>query len=198
MQDESYAANEVFCNFTILKNALGFKNYFYWRFTSVPRRISQGACKDAFFMLSAQGRNGLVNYCIKETEVDNVFFFSSLLTWNLWVYKLQLTTVKEPGGLKDLMERFVWISCIIFVRLELSTVVLLSPSLSPSAWGPCGWLLRIYKSPGTHAYIKEWARWVSLARLITVTSLRPVCSSQPITKHTLWGMISLVCAHVML
>lgn len=110
--------------------------------------------------------------------------------WNVWVYKLQFTTMEEPGGLKDLMEQSVWISCRIFVRLELSTVVLLSVSLSLR---PCGWRLHIYKSPGTHAYIPERARWVSLARLITFTSPRPVCGSQLITKHTLRGMIPLVC-----
>lgn len=100
----------------------------------------------------------------------------ALFTWNLWAHKLQFTTVKELGGLRDSMEQSVWISCRIFVRLELSTVVLLTPSvcLSPR---PCGWLPYIYKSPGTHAYVLKQARWVSLARLITFTSPQPVCSS---------------------
>lgn len=65
MRDESYAAYEVFCNFTILKNACRIKSHFYWKLTSVPMRISQGACKDAFSMLSGQDRNSMVYYCIK-------------------------------------------------------------------------------------------------------------------------------------
>lgn len=179
MWDESHAACEIFCNFTTLKNACWIKNHFYWKVTSAPRHISQGASIDAFSMLSGQDRNSVVHYCIKKTKADNVFDFVN-------VGYLEFTTVEEPGGLKDLMEQSVWISC----RTILSTVVLLALSLSLR---PCGWLLHIYKSLGMHAYIPEQARWVSLARLITFTSPRPVCSSQMITKHTLRGMIPLVC-----
>lgn len=41
------------------------------------------------------------------------------------------------GGLKHLMEQCVWISCRIFVRLELSSVVQFAPSL-PCSLRPCG------------------------------------------------------------
>ena len=147
--------------------------------------------------LCCLGRTETVWCITAQSKLKQTMFFfilPALLMWNIWVYKLQFTTVEEPGGLKDLMEQSVWISCRIFVRLELSTVVLLSPSFLLSL-RPCGWLLHIYKSPGTHAYIPERARWVSLARLITFTSPRPVCSSQLITKHTLRGMIPLVCEY---
>ena len=122
-------------------------------------------------------------------------FFSPFCFVNVEFVSLQVCNLQlgeEPGGLKDLMEQSVWISCRIFVRLESSTVVLLSPSLSLSL-RPCGWLLHIYKSPGTQACVPERARWASLGSLITLTSLRPICSSQMITKHTLWGMIPLAC-----
>lgn len=132
---------------------------------------------------------------------------SALLTGNLQVYKLQFTTVEEQGGgggLKDLMEESLCISCIMFVSPKWSTVVLLylylSLPLLPHFFclfvslRPCRWLPHVYKSPGTHAYIKELPCWVSLARLITVPSLRPVCSSQLRTERPLPGVISLVCA----
>lgn len=70
---------------------------------------------------------------LKQTMFFCFFLLSALLMWNFWVYKLQFTTVGEPGGLKDLMEQSVWISCRIFVRLELSTVVLLSLPPQPEA-----------------------------------------------------------------
>lgn len=118
MWDESHAACEIFCNFTTLKNACWIKNHFYWKVTSALRHISQGACIDAFSMLSGQDRNSVVHYCIKKTKADNVFDFVN-------VGYLQFTTVEEPGGLKDLMEQSAWISC----RTILSTVVLLARSL---------------------------------------------------------------------
>lgn len=67
MWDESHSACEVFCNFKTLKkkkrNARRIKNPFYWKFTSVPRRISQGVCRDAFSRLSGQDRNRMACYC---------------------------------------------------------------------------------------------------------------------------------------
>lgn len=44
--------------------------------------------------------------------------FLTLLMWDIWVYKWQFTNVEEPGGLRDLMEQSVWISC----RMILGTV----------------------------------------------------------------------------
>lgn len=142
-------------------------------------------------------------WCITaENKLKQTTFFLllGLLMWNLWSLQIAICgTVEEPGGLKCLLEQSVCISGRIFVRLELSTVVLLSPSLSFSP-RPCGWLLHVYKSPGTHAYIPERARWVSLARLITITSPRPVGSSQLITKHTLWAwsLLFVNSVHIML
>lgn len=133
--DESYSAYEVFCNFTTLKNACRIKNHFYWKFTSVPRRISQGALQRCILsaVWAGQKQYGVLVRKVNSSRQCVFFFFQRLLMWNFWVYKLQFTAVEEPGGLRDLMEQSVWISCRIFVRLELSTVVFLS--LSPSAWG---------------------------------------------------------------
>lgn len=75
MGDESYAAYEVFCHFTTLKNACRIKNHFYWKFTSVPRHISQGACKDEFSMLSGQGRICMAYYAESKLKQTTFFFF---------------------------------------------------------------------------------------------------------------------------
>lgn len=180
---ESHAAYEIFCNFTTLKNSCRIKSHFYLIVTSAPKHISQGACKDAFSMLSGQDRNSMVHYCRKQTEADNVFNFVNVgyLSLQLAIYKCGRTS-----GSKDLMQQSVWVSC----RMIFFFFFLLTLSLSLRS---CGWLPHIYKSLRMHAYILKQAGWVSLARLITFTSTRPVCSRQIITKHTLWGMIPLVC-----
>lgn len=161
MLEESYVDYEVFCNFTTLKNACRIRNHFYWKFTAVPRHISQGTHSHTFSKLSGQSRSSVVYWYIKQTKVV-IFLLLLLPLWALfmWIFYFYFLSLpiaiynyeRTRGGLRDLMEQSVWISCRIFVRLELSTVVFLTPSVCLSP-GPCGWLPYIYKSPGTHAYI---------------------------------------------
>ena len=49
---------------------------------------------------------------LEERKLKQTMFLT-LLMWDIRVYKLHFTTVEGPGGLKDLMELSIWISCRI-------------------------------------------------------------------------------------